>query len=195
MSTNSARGSQRTDDRIARTTSEERGQRGSSEADLERSQHLGTTQTVDELNELDFSEFLQQAMPTPPAVPGYHLCWLSTTSTYDPINKRARLGYTPVTAAEVPGFEVEKTSSADGQDGLIRCNEMALFKIPMARYLAIMKHFHHDRPLEDEQSMRQQIDQLQHATGEDAKGKSLTVDEGDGFKGLVNSRSAQFAAA
>jgi hypothetical protein len=187
------RSNQRTDDRIAQMTSEERGQRGSSEADLDRTLHNGTMTTVDELAELNFDEFRQEALPSPPPVPGFHLCWLSTTSSYDPIHKRERMGYTPVTQADVPGFVVHKTSSADGQDGLIRCNEMALYKIPMVRYMQIMKHFHHDRPRDDEASIREQIERV---AGEDGKGKSLLVDDEDGFKGLLaDRRQAQFAAA
>jgi hypothetical protein len=187
------RGQQRTDDRIAQLSSDERGQRGSSEADLERTLHTGTMTTVDELAELNFDEFRQEALPNPPAVPGYHLCWLSTTSSYDPISKRQRLGYSAVTAAEVPGFQVEKTSSADGQDGLIRCNEMALFKIPMERYLQIMRHFHHDEPRDNEAAIREQMERV---AGEDVKGRGLLVDDEDGFKGLLaDRRKAQFAAA
>ena len=51
------------------------------------------------------SEWLQEALPTPPEIPGFHLCWLSTTNQYDPIHKRLRMGYELVKAAEVSGFE------------------------------------------------------------------------------------------
>lgn len=190
-SSRSERGTQRTDDRIAQMTSEDRGTRGASEADLERKLHTGTVNTVDELAELNFDEFQQEALPNPPPIPGFHLCWLSTTNAQDSIQKRMRLGYTPVVQADVPGFEVMKTSSADGQDGLIRCNEMALFKIPLARHQAIMRHFHHELPLADEQSIREKIDAL---SGEDGTGRDLLYEE-DGFKGLVNKARPQFAEA
>ena len=29
------------------------------------------------------SEWLQEALPKPPEIPGFHLCWLSTTNQYD----------------------------------------------------------------------------------------------------------------
>jgi hypothetical protein len=43
------------------------------------------------------------ALPEIPrdAIPGMHLCWLSTTNTYDSIDKRVALGYEPVKASEL----------------------------------------------------------------------------------------------
>jgi hypothetical protein len=37
-------------------------------------------------------------------MPGWHLCWLTTTSAYDTIQKRMRLGYSAVRLG-VPGFD------------------------------------------------------------------------------------------
>src|ERR1017187_7160952 len=51
------------------------------------------------------SEFLQEALPSVPKLPGWHICWLATNSSYDPIHKRMRLGYVPVKATELPGFD------------------------------------------------------------------------------------------
>ena len=42
------------------------------------------------------SEWIQESLPKPPEIPGFHLCWLSTTNGYDPIHKRVRMGYEPV---------------------------------------------------------------------------------------------------
>jgi len=50
-------------------------------------------------------EWTQSALPKVPEIPGWHLCWLSTTNAYDSIDKRMRLGYVPVMADEFPGFE------------------------------------------------------------------------------------------
>ena len=49
-------------------------------------------------------EWTQSALPKVPDIPGWHLCWLSTTNGYDSIDKRMRLGYVPVKAEELPGF-------------------------------------------------------------------------------------------
>ena len=50
-------------------------------------------------------EWTQSALPKVPDIPGWHLCWLSTTNSYDSIDKRIRLGYVPVKADELPGFD------------------------------------------------------------------------------------------
>ena len=39
-----------------------------------------------------FREFTQEALPSPPAKPGWHYVWLSTTNQYDPIYKRIQIG-------------------------------------------------------------------------------------------------------
>ena len=53
-------------------------------------------------------KWANSALPDIPAnaIPGMHLCWLSTTNTYDSIDKRMALGYEPVKAGELGlGFE------------------------------------------------------------------------------------------
>jgi hypothetical protein len=53
-------------------------------------------------------KWANSALPEVPngAIPGYHFCWLSTTNTYDSIDKRVALGYEPVKASELgKGFE------------------------------------------------------------------------------------------
>lgn len=95
------------------------------------------------------NDFEDVALPSPPTMDGWHLCWLTTTSTYDTLQKRSRLGYSPVKQTELPNFVV-----GDGSpDGLIRCNEMLLCKISADRYQVLMTHYHHKKPLEDEQSV------------------------------------------
>jgi hypothetical protein len=50
-------------------------------------------------------EWTQSALPKLPNIDGWHLCWLSTTNSYDSIDKRIRLGYVPVKSDELPGYE------------------------------------------------------------------------------------------
>jgi hypothetical protein len=70
-------------------------------------------------------EWTQSALPKVPDIPGWHLCWLSTTNGYDSIDKRMRLGYVPVRAEELPGFDNYRVKA--GEDiGFIACNEMRL---------------------------------------------------------------------
>jgi len=100
-----------------------------------------------------FREFIQEALPTPPAVPGWHFVWLSTTNQYDPIYKRQRMGYESVKAEELPGYENYRVKSGEFE-GLISVNEMILFKIPSDFYQEIMEEYHHNMPMEEEERLR-----------------------------------------
>ncbi len=99
------------------------------------------------------AEFTQTALPNPPALQGYHLAWLTTTSQYDSVQKRQRLGYAPVRQSEMPGFDASNGQTLAGYDGHVTCNEMVLFKIPMDRYQKIMAFYHHKKPLEEEEGI------------------------------------------
>ena len=123
-------------------------------------------------------EWTQSALPKVPDMPGWHLCWLSTTNAYDSIDKRIRLGYVPVRADELPGFENWKVKA--GEDvGFIACNEMRLYKIPMDVYQDVMLQMHHERPMEEADKIRVQVENLQGAR--DSRGRSLGQVEGEGF--------------
>jgi hypothetical protein len=98
-------------------------------------------------------EFDQSALPTAPLIPGFHVCWLTTASSYDSIQKRQRLGYVLVRQSELPGFDASNGQSLTGYDGLITCNEMVLGKIADSRYQAIMKFFHHTKPMQEEEGV------------------------------------------
>lgn len=100
-----------------------------------------------------FREFIQEALPTPPAVPGWHFVWLSTTNQYDPIYKRQRMGYESVKAEELPGYENYRVKSGEFE-GLISVNEMILFKIPADYYQEIMEEYHHIMPMEEEERLK-----------------------------------------
>jgi hypothetical protein len=125
------------------------------------------------------SEWLQEALPTPPEISGFHLCWLSSTNQYDPIHKRLRLGYTPVKAEEVHGFETYKVKSGE-HEGFVACNEMILYKLPIDIYQDLMAEMHHYAPLDEQEKVQVQQDQMLGA--KDSRGKSLVMIEGDGMK-------------
>jgi len=124
------------------------------------------------------NEFMQEALPKAPEIPGFHVCWLSTTNTYDPIHKRTRLGYTPVTADEVPGNEHLRVKEGE-HAGLICVNEMMLFKLPMDVYQGYMAEVHHYMPLDEEEKIQVQQEQLLNA--KDTSGRKLGQIEGDGL--------------
>jgi len=126
-------------------------------------------------------EWTQSALPKVPDIPGWHICWLSTTNGYDSIDKRMRLGYVPVRADELPGFDNYRVKA--GEDvGFIACNEMRLYKLPMEVYQEVMTQMHHDAPNEESDKVQVQIEQLQG--NRDSSGRSLGSVEGEGFGNL-----------
>ena len=125
-------------------------------------------------------EWRQSALPSVPEIPGWHLCWLSTTNSYDSIDKRMRLGYVPVKSDELPGFDNYRVTAGE-RTGYIACNEMLLYKIPMDHYQDIMTHFHHEQPLEEASKIRVQAEQQ---VGRDSSGKRLGQIEGDGLDAI-----------
>jgi len=125
-------------------------------------------------------EWTQSALPAVPETKGWHLCWLSTTNSYDSIDKRIRLGYVPVKSEEYPGFENYGVKAGE-HVGFIACNEMLLFKIPMERYQAVMAHFQHDAPQEEANKIRMQAEQQ---VGRDSRGRPLGQIEGEGMDSL-----------
>jgi hypothetical protein len=126
-------------------------------------------------------EWTQSALPKVPDIPGWHLCWLSTTNGYDSIDKRMRLGYVPVKADELPGFDNYRVKA--GEDiGFIACNEMRLYKLPMEVYQEVMTQMHHEAPNEESDKVQVQVEQLQG--NRDSSGRSLGSVEGEGFGNL-----------
>jgi hypothetical protein len=122
-------------------------------------------------------EWTQSALPTAPHIPGWHVCWLSTTNSYDSIDKRVRLGYVPVKADDIQGFENYRVKAGE-HVGYIACNEMLLFKIPEEMYQEIMTHFHHDQPLEEANKIKVNAEQQ---VGRDSSGRRLGQVEGEGL--------------
>jgi len=154
-------------------------------ADAER-QKDGSALTSDERRAALRNEWVQEILPTIPPIAGYHLCWLSTTNSNDPIYKRQQIGYMPVMVNEVPGFESFQMKGG-AFDGAVHCNEMVLFKLPMERYMDLMTIYHHDMPLEEEGMLKQSL-----VTGdEDRDGNSLGSVEG--FDNLGKNRRPSFA--
>jgi len=141
---------------------------------LPAEESFASTQDIDQMWS---DEWTQSALPKVPDIPGFHLCWLSTTNSYDTIDKRIRLGYTPVLADELPGFENYRVKAGE-HVGHISCNEMLLFKLPMDLYQRVMTHFHYQKPMEATQAIMERMEELQ---GADSSGHRLLKTEGEGF--------------
>jgi hypothetical protein len=149
MSENKLMGS---DDRLKKpVASTVRGDRV--EADAERTLNDGTSMSMDERRRMIRSEWSQDVLPTPPSIPGWHYCWLSTTNSADPIYKRMQKGYEPVKALEIPGF-AQYTARQGEFEGCVSCNEMLLFKIPEELYQEYMTVMHYERPLGEEEILK-----------------------------------------
>ena len=144
-------------------------------------EQFASTQDIDQMWS---DEWTQSALPKVPDIPGFHLCWLSTTNSYDTIDKRIRLGYTPVLADELPGFENYRVKAGE-HVGHISCNEMLLFKIPMDLYQRVMTHFHYQKPMEATQAIMERMEELQ--SGVDSSGHRLLKTEGEGFGNVAKS--------
>jgi len=117
------------------------------------------------------------ALPDIPAgtVPGMHLCWLSTTNSYDSIDKRMALGYEPVKAAELgKGFEGLGKMNSGKFEGCISCNEMVLFKLPEDVYQEVMRMLHLEDPLEHQRNITAQV----RETAQDRKGGRSMLEGG-----------------
>ena len=52
---------------------------------LPAEESFASTQDIDQMWS---DEWTQSALPKVPDIPGFHLCWLSTTNSYDTIDKR-----------------------------------------------------------------------------------------------------------
>jgi len=159
------------DERLVKSTSRD----DRSSADSERVNKDGTALTLEERRKALRQEWTQDVLPTPPKVPGWHFCWLSTTNSSDPIYKRMQKGYQPVKASELAGFT--QTRVTEGEfEGVISCNEMLLFKIEEELYQDIMLYLHHELPMSEEELLK--ANTVAELQGEDRDGRNLGSVEG-----------------
>jgi hypothetical protein len=139
------------DDRLANRAGEVIASRNTApEADIARRERLDAFR----------DKWANSALPDLPKdiIPGFHLCWLSTTNTYDSIDKRMALGYEPVKAGELgKGFEALGKMSSGKFEGCVSCNEMVLFKLPEDVYQEVMRMLHLEDPLEHQRNITAQV--------------------------------------
>ena len=123
--------------------------------------------------------FYQSALPDLPEIPGYHVCWLTTTNPRDSIQGRFRLGYEPVKPEEVPGWEYATLKTGE-YAGLVGVNEMIAAKIPDRLYLRFMREAHHDAPLREEDKISDALDSM----SAQARGSKSKMVEEEGMSSL-----------
>jgi len=123
------------------------------------------------------NQLFNDALPDLPEIPGYHLCWLTTTNQRDPIHRRMQLGYEPIKPDEVPGMEYASLKTGEWA-GFIGVNEMLAFKLPMSLYEAFMQEAHHTAPLREEDKLAE-VAEMMRDQAERAGGRVI---EGDGMQ-------------
>ena len=124
-------------------------------------------------------QLFNDALPDLPKIPGYHLCWLTTTNSRDPIHRRMQLGYEPLRADEVPGMEYASVKTGE-YAGMVGVNEMIAFKLPQSLYEAFMHEVHHEAPRLEEEKLNSLVDQMRH----EAEAAGAALIEGDGMTDL-----------
>ena len=144
----------------------------------------------DERVEMFRQQFFNSSLPDLPKLPGWHLCWLTTTNPRDSIQTRMRLGYQPVKPEDVPGWEYATLKTGDWQ-GFIGVNEMLAFKLPVSLYEKYMREAHHDAPQREEDKLKETAEYME-AQARSSKSR-LTM--GDGTAEIGNEREPIFDLA
>jgi len=173
-----------TDERLNKSAGSNKKSRNDEDRPVYENRELTEQERVDMFRQ----QFYQSALPDLPEIPGFHTCWLTTTNPRDSIQARVRLGYEPIRAEDIPGWEYATNKTGD-YVGMIGVNEMLAFKLPLNLYKIYMKEAHHDAPLREEQKLQDTADlMLEQAS----KSKSRISEVGDGTSDIVDERLAQF---
>ena len=146
-------------ERDVRLSSRSQSEARPSKAQDERSVKQDRVSNDDRLN-MFRNQLFNAALPQLPEIPGYHLCWLTTTNPRDSIMMRQRLGYELIKASDFPGFELVTLKTGD-YAGCIGINEMLASKLPLDLYEMYMTEAHHTAPNAEEEKLRSVIDTIQ----------------------------------
>lgn len=148
--------------------------------DTRRAQNREVTESrevsEDDRLEMFRNQLFNDALPDLPDIPGYHVCWLTTTNPRDPIHRRIQLGYEPVKPEEVPGMEYASVKTGEWS-GMIGVNEMLAFKLPLSLYEKFMQEAHHNAPLREEDKLAEVAKMMR----DQAERAGSTMYEGDGL--------------
>lgn len=130
-------------------------------------------------------QFYQSVLPDLPKIPGWHVCWLTTSNPGDSIQRRTRLGYEPIKADEIPGWNYASIKTGT-YEGCIGVNEMVAFKLPIELYEAFMRESHHLQPLAEEGKLTAAVDTMKQMMAASAKSgmKGIKIIAEDGYADL-----------
>jgi hypothetical protein len=126
----------------------------------------------------------QAALPNLPPIPGYHVCWLTSTNTKDSLAMRMRLGYEPIKPEELVGFGEFAVGQGGTVNGLVHVNEMVAFKLPLHIYQEYMQYAHHDAPAEQDSMLTNQASEIAQKLRK--RGMNPDIGEGIDEDGLVS---------
>jgi hypothetical protein len=137
------------DSRLRKAADDDRDSRDALEREATENREYLDDERLEEL----MTTLYQEHLPRIPAIPGYHVCWLTTESKVDSIAWRMSIGYQLIKANEIPGFEhlaVTAGAGPTGQyPGSIAVAEMVAAKIPERLYQRYMALMHHKKPAEE----------------------------------------------
>lgn len=154
--------------------------RESEDRRITEDRQLSDSERLDEFRKT----FFQSALPDLPPIPGYHVCWLTTENPRDPVHGRIRLGYEPIKAHDIPGWEHASLKTGEWA-GCVGVNEMIAFKLPLHLYEAYMKEAHHTQPLMEETALNEARERAeQEASALARKPISFELEEGQADLGM-----------
>lgn len=169
----------RTDTRLNSDQSGVRADRHMKDRSVAEDRELSDDERVAEFRQ----QYFQSALPDIPKIPGYHVCWLTTENPRDPIHARVRLGYEPIKAADIPGWDHASLKTGEWA-GCIGINEMIAFKLPLELYESYMRINHHEQPLAEEEMLSSQLREIEAEMNAAAKRGTISLELEDGTAAL-----------
>lgn len=163
---------ERTDGRLKRELSvDRRTDRGLDDRRVSENREVSDAERL----EMFRMQMYQSALPDLPNIPGYHVCWLTTENSKDPIFRRQQMGYEPVMGSDVPGLEYATIKTGE-YAGMIGVNEMLAFKLPEHLYQMYMREAHYDAPMAEQEKIAANMDLMKGNAA--AQSSQLYEDEG-----------------
>lgn len=114
--------------------------------------------------------FTAERLPRIPPIPGFHVCWLTTTNNSDPVYRRIDQGYTLIKMADVPGLQISAVKEGD-YVGCVMIGEMIAAKIPEELYQMYMQEVHYTQPMQEEEKLKLTLDSI----AAEARGRKADV--------------------
>lgn len=163
---------ERMDDRLKKELGVSRQSRAAEDRPVTENREISD----DERLEMFRMNLYNDALPSIPDIPGYHVCWLTTTNKNDTIQMRIRLGYELIRGDDVPGMDLV-TQKTGEYAGCVAVNEMLAARLPLSLYYRYMQEAHHDAPLREEDKLAETAELMR----EQAERSGGRLYEGDGM--------------